>query len=127
MIGTKVNQKVMDGLLDLTGLRKSLNSGSQLKLVNSLNEQLQFLNELHSIQIPRDEEKNLRLSRLVDDASDEAALNFDQLLSNIKDSEPEFIKGEVEETWNPISFTEEHDEDYYIVKEGLIKKNKTKN
>ncbi|VEU21329.1 DEKNAAC102465 [Brettanomyces naardenensis] len=122
--GMKIDKKLMDGLLDLTGLRKSLNDEDQSKLMNSLNDQLQFLDRLHSIDIPKEEEKDLKLTRLVDDASEDGMLDFHKLNSEVDSTKPDFLKGEVEDTWNPISLTKEHDEDYYIVKEGLIKKNK---
>lgn len=119
-----INHKMMNSLLDLTGLKKSLSPVEQDKLINSLKEQLKFVNKLHSIDIPKEEEHTFKLTRLVDDASKEGTLDFDGLMKEINDVKPDYIKGEVENTWNPISLAKEHDEDYYIVKEGLIKKNK---
>ncbi|QOU21281.1 hypothetical protein BRETT_001002 [Brettanomyces bruxellensis] len=119
----KVGRKMVEGLLKLSGLKSTISNSAKLSLQHSLADQLQFVNKLHSIDIPEEEEQ-LGTFRLIDDVSKENVLNFAQLQKEVNDVRPSLLKGEIENTWNPLSLAKEHDEEYFVVKEGLIKKNK---
>lgn len=115
----KLDESVLDGLLDLSGLQKNMSKQDRSKLWNSLHEQLAFLDKLQSIEtLP-----NAELTRLVDDAKDET-LSYDSLMQQIAETKPDLDKGEVEDSWQPLTFSKESEDGYYVVKEGLIKKNK---
>ncbi len=120
----KVGRKMVEGLLKLSGLKLAISNSAKLSLQHSLADQLQFVNKLHSIDIPEEEEQQLGTFRLIDDVSKENVLNFAQLQKEVNEVRPSSLKGEIENTWNPLSLAKEHDEEYFVVKEGLIKKNK---
>jgi hypothetical protein len=115
-----INNSILDRLLELSGLSKSISSERKIKIIQSLTEQLNFITKLHNIEVPN----NLStISRLVDDKSVET-LDYDTLIDKISKTIPELSKGEIEHSWSPLSLTQEHQNKYYLVKEGLLKKNK---
>ncbi len=123
---TKVGRKMVEGLLSLSGLETAISAKAKSTLQQSLAEQLQFVNKLHSVDIPQEEESQLKMTRLIDDTSKANILKFDGLQKEMNTIRPLSSKGEIENSWNPLSLAKEHDEEYFVVKEGLIKKNKTK-
>lgn len=117
----QVTDGMLDGLLDLSGLSKSIPLTERAEVIKSLIQQLNFITKLHNIPV-RHTETPL-LTRLVDDKSIEA-MTFDNLMSNISSNRQDLSKGEIENSWNPLSLASEHQHRYFLVKEGLLKKNK---
>lgn len=116
----EMNESILNGILDLSGLSKSLSPIQREGIVQSLTEQLNFITKLHSIELP---DKIPHISRLVDDKGVEL-LDFDGLMEKISKNERELSKGEIENSWNPLSLPQEHQNKYFLVKEGLVKNNK---
>lgn len=116
----KITSVMLDGLLELSGLSKSIDNNEKLKIIKSLTEQLEFITKLHNVKLSQEAPN---LTRLVDDKSVQP-LTFDSLMDDISKAKPELSKGEVENSWNPLCLPSQHQNKYFLVKEGLIKKNK---
>lgn len=116
----KITNEMLNGLLELSGLSKSIDDNEKLQIIESLTEQLEFITKLHNVKLPEEAPK---LTRLVDDKSVQP-LTFDSLMESISKTKPELSKGEVENSWNPLCLPSQHQNKYFLVKEGLIKKNK---
>ncbi|KAH3669072.1 hypothetical protein OGAPHI_001668 [Ogataea philodendri] len=107
-----VKPELLDKLLDLSGLSKEISQSEQQSLLDSLSDQLQFVAEL------KNHKPSPNQTRLVQDSQ---PLKFDQLVDEIAQQTPQLAKGEVEECWNPLDLSQQHQDDYFVVKEGLIK------
>ncbi|GAV28964.1 hypothetical protein PMKS-002442 [Pichia membranifaciens] len=116
----EITEDMLDGLLELSGLSKSLSKEERTTIVNSLTEQLSFIRKLHNVDLKCETQD---LARLVDDQSVKP-LTFESLMENISNTRGALSKGEVENSWNPISLASQHQNRYFLVKEGLLKKNK---
>lgn len=116
----EISNEVLDRLLELSGLSKEISLTERTAIIESLTEQLNFITKLHNVTLP---DNSSTITRLVDDKSVEP-LTFDKLMENISNTTPDLSKGEIENSWNPISLASEHEKDYFRVKEGLLKKNK---
>lgn len=118
-IPVEVSNNILDRLMELSGLSKSITTDERSKIINSLNDQLNFITKLKNIEVKETHE----LSRLVDDKSVKP-LDYDTLIKVIEETKPELSQGELDKCWNPLSLAKEHQNKYYLVKEGLIKNNK---
>ncbi|GMG40506.1 unnamed protein product [Ambrosiozyma monospora] len=123
---TEIDKSILTKLLNLTGLTTNITEEHERELISSLNEQLKFINQLHSIEITTDAKcsDKPQLTRLIDDLSTEDTLTYDELISDIENTKVDEQKGEVEDSWDATSLSNEAEDSYFIVKEGLIKKNK---
>ncbi|KAG0687233.1 glutamyl-tRNA(Gln) amidotransferase subunit F [Pichia californica] len=119
-IPVEITGETLDKILDLSGLSKSISQDEKSAIMKSLSEQLDFITKLHNVALP---EEKPNLTRLVDDKSVEP-LTFDSLMESILNTEPILSKGEIEGSWNPLSLATQHQNKYFLVKEGLLKKNK---
>lgn len=118
--GVQVDNVVLDSILSLSGLSINLSAQERSKMLDSLSQQLNFLTKLQKVKI---EDVSSYTTRLVDDKSNRP-VSFDDLICEIASTKPSLAKGEVENSWKPLSLTEQHQNEYYLVKEGLLKKNK---
>lgn len=116
----EITEDMLNGLLELSGLSKSLSKEEKTTIVNSLTEQLSFIRKLHNVELKRGAQNS---ARLVDDQSVQP-LTFENLMERISTTQGMMSKGEVENSWNPISLASEHQNRFFLVKEGLLKKNK---
>lgn len=115
----EITDDILDGLLELSGLSKKLSQSERADIIASLTEQLNFLRKLHTVELNEAHD----LSRLVDDQSVKP-LTFESLMEKISNNTRSLSKGEVEHSWNPLSLASQHQNEYFLVKEGLLKKNK---
>ncbi|ODV83277.1 hypothetical protein CANARDRAFT_9682 [[Candida] arabinofermentans NRRL YB-2248] len=116
------DKAMLDHLLQLSGLSQVTDLNEENKLIDSLNQQLNFINQLQSVNVDKSDSDGIH--RIMTDNSSDDFLGYDDLISEIKEQKIEFIKGEVPNSWNPVSLSKLHDNDYFIVNEGLIKSNK---
>lgn len=116
----EITEDMLDGFLELSGLSKSLSKEERTTIANSLTEQLSFIRKLHNVDLKCETQD---LVHLVDDQS-VMPLTFESLMENISNTRGALSKGEVENSWNPISLASQHQNRYFLVKEGLLKKNK---
>ncbi|GME97839.1 unnamed protein product [Ambrosiozyma monospora] len=123
---TQIDKSILTKLLNLTGLTTNITEDHERELISSLNDQLKFINQLHSIEITADAKSSDKpqLTRLMDDLSADDTLTYDELISDIENTKIDQQKGEVEDSWDATSLSNEAEDNYFIVKEGLIKKNK---
>lgn len=115
-----ITEQMVDGLLELSGLSQKRDVLKRAKLQKGLEQQLQFLRQLQKVEMV---ENPKFLTRLVDDKNVKP-LDFKELVQQINQVEASLCKGEVENSWNPLSLAKEHEKKYFLVKEGLIKSNK---
>ncbi|KAG7814581.1 hypothetical protein KL924_000995 [Ogataea haglerorum] len=110
-----VDPYILSKLLNLSGLSQDISDQEKKELILSLNDHLKFVSQLE------DATSSGELKRLVEDSEE---LTFDDIVSEIENSAAELEKGEPEESWNSLSLTSQHEENYFVVNEGLIKQNK---
>ncbi|KAG7840557.1 hypothetical protein KL942_002508 [Ogataea angusta] len=111
----KVDPYILSKLLNLSGLSQDISDQEKQELILSLNDHLKFVSQL------KDATSSGELKRLVEEPKE---LTFDDIISEIENSCAELEKGEPEESWNPLSLASQHQDDYFVVNEGLIKQNK---
>jgi len=108
-----IDETTVKRLLELSGLEA--NEERYADLVSILKSQVVFIDHLHSI--PDNE--------ITDTSSIKPnlkALTLEDLEKSISTQQPSVEKGEVSDSWDPISLAKESLNGQYIVKEGLIKK-----
>lgn len=118
--GDVVDQKIIDGLLDLSGLSKNISLEERHKISNSLTSQINLIAKLNDA----DTQSQINgITRLVDDKHVDV-ITLDALLKSIPKINPALSKGEIENSWNPLCLASESQNRYYVVREGLEKNNK---
>lgn len=115
-----VDDKLLDGLLELSGLSKNISAESRSKVRKSLNDQINLIAKLGEVELNTDAKSVIRL---VDDQSVKP-LTLETLRSTIELVKPEFSKGEIENSWEPLTLASQVQNKYFLVKEGLEKNNK---
>ncbi|ODV96854.1 hypothetical protein PACTADRAFT_38515 [Pachysolen tannophilus NRRL Y-2460] len=124
--GTKsIDQSQLIKLLQLSGLSTKISrddDGGNGELIKSLNNQINFINHLHSIKIFESKNYNID-SRII--RQDLPALKYGDIIEQINNcAKPDLLKGEIPKNWDPMKLASENEDGYYIVKEGLIKDEK---
>lgn len=102
----QVNKELIDKLLNMSGLEVD----DEKEILSKLKEQVLFINKLHSVKVEEGVEK-----------IQNKELNLDDILNQIKELKKEESKGELG-NWNPTKLSEISKNEFYIVREGLIKK-----
>lgn len=115
-----IDNTILDGLLDLSGLSKNISPDEKRSILASLKSQVNFIGKLDEASV---QNHNNSTTRLVDDKSVEV-FDLESLLKSSNEITPEVSKGEIENSWNPLSLASESQNKYFIVREGLEKKNK---
>lgn len=118
--GKTIDHTILANLLDLSGLSKNISSKERESLLRLLSDQVNLIAKLGDANV---EKTHGSLSRLVDDKSVKP-FNFESLMKSIEFVKSELSKGERKNSWNPLSLASEHQNKYFLVKEGLEKKNK---
>ncbi len=106
-----IDSKTVERLLELSGLEA--NPEKYDELISILKSQVVFIDQLHSIP-DSDIEYTTTQSSL-------SKLTLQDIEQNIENQKPDVSKGEVPESWDPLSLAKESLNGFYIVKEGLIK------
>ncbi len=101
----------MERLLELSGLEA--NPEKYDELISILKSQVVFIDQLHSIP-DSDIEYTATQSSL-------NKLTLQDIEQSIENQKPDVAKGEVPESWDPLSLAKESLNGFYIVREGLIK------
>lgn len=112
-----VSAKVLDQILDLSGLSRDIPQQRRAELQRGLSQQLALLQSLHDA--PSVVDTGL-LTRLVDDKSDKF-LTYEDILSQIESLQPAKDKGELENSWEVTKQAKEVEDGYVVVNEGLVK------
>lgn len=86
---------------------------------DSLSNQLNFIAKLKNTETTSSD----FITRLVDDKHI-PEYTYKSLNKSINDQKPQLSKGEIENSWNPLSLSTLHEGDYFVVKEGLHKSDK---
>lgn len=105
-----INDETIDKLLKLSGL--SYPKDQYPKLIESLKEQVRFIDRLHAVDVEVEDSINANLYE---------RLTLEGLKSSIESQQQDPSKGETLQSWDPMSLPTESQNGNYIVKEGLLK------
>ena len=112
-----VNREMLEKLYDLSGFTKRSLGENEESLKESLVNQLDFITKLKKVEV---RESGDNITRLIDDKNT-TVITFDSLMKAIDSTTQNLSKGEVENSWNPLSLSKLRENNFFVVKEGLHK------
>ncbi|ODQ81278.1 hypothetical protein BABINDRAFT_160648 [Babjeviella inositovora NRRL Y-12698] len=119
---TKVTQPLLHKLLKLSGLSSQISAQESELLLLALENQINFLDHLHSVQLPPEAAatfKDPRYARIL--RHEPEAVGYTELQAMVAEQKQAHDKGEVDDSWSPMDMAEIRAGPNYVIRGGLGK------